>query len=74
LPSPALVSHMLTRYTGQSTAARIADLKTRELLVRLPILLTGAGVKPGIVHGETDDFSTNVVSEGVQVHDLPALV
>jgi hypothetical protein len=65
---------MLTRDTGQPTAALITDLKTRGLLVRLPILLHGAGVKPGIVHGETDDFSTKVVSEGVQVHDLPALV
>lgn len=39
-----------------------------------PILLAGAGVKPGIVHGETDDFSTNVTAKGVHVHDLQATI
>ena len=34
--------------------------------------LAGAGVKPGYVHGETDEFGYNVVSGQVHVHDLHA--
>jgi hypothetical protein len=35
-------------------------------------LLAGGGVKRGHVHGETDDFSYNVVKDPVHVHDLQA--
>ncbi len=34
--------------------------------------MAGAGVKKGCVHGETDDFSYNIVSNPVHVHDLQA--
>jgi len=34
--------------------------------------MAGAGVKPGITHGETDDFSYNVIRDGVHVHDFQA--
>src|SRR6185369_743997 len=34
--------------------------------------LAGGGIKPGIVHGETDDFSYNVTDKPVHVHDLNA--
>jgi len=34
--------------------------------------MAGAGVKPGYVHGETDDFSYNVVKDPVHVHDFHA--
>ncbi len=34
--------------------------------------LAGGGVKPGISHGETDDFSYNVARDPVHVHDLNA--
>ena len=34
--------------------------------------MAGAGVKPGYVHGETDDFSYNIVKDPVHVHDLNA--
>ncbi len=34
--------------------------------------MAGGGVKPGIVHGETDDFSYNVVDNPVHIHDLNA--
>jgi hypothetical protein len=34
--------------------------------------LAGGGVKGGISHGETDDFSYNVVKDPVSVHDLHA--
>jgi len=36
------------------------------------IWMTGAGVKRGITHGETDDFAYNVVRSGVHVHDFQA--
>ncbi len=36
------------------------------------VWLAGAGIKPGISHGQTDDHSYNVVSDGVHVHDLHA--
>ncbi len=36
------------------------------------IWMTGGGMKPGVVHGETDDFSYNVVRDPVHVHDLHA--
>ena len=31
-------------------------------------------MRPGIVHGETDEFSVNVVRDGVHVHDLNATI
>jgi hypothetical protein len=34
--------------------------------------MAGAGVKGGIVHGETDDYSYNVVKDPVHIHDLNA--
>ena len=36
--------------------------------------LAGGGIKPGIVHGETDDFSYNVVDKPVHIHDLNATI
>jgi hypothetical protein len=36
--------------------------------------MAGAGIKPGIVHGETDDFSYNVVADPVHIHDLNATI
>ena len=34
--------------------------------------LAGGGVKPGTVHGETDDYSYNIVADPVHIHDLNA--
>ncbi|MFT5031896.1 MAG: hypothetical protein ACI9VS_004368, partial [Candidatus Binatia bacterium] len=34
--------------------------------------LAGGGIKPGVSHGATDDFSFNVAADGVHVHDLNA--
>ncbi|MCH7226500.1 DUF1501 domain-containing protein [Haloferula sp. A504] len=34
--------------------------------------MAGGGVKPGISHGVTDDFSYNVVDGGVHIHDFHA--
>jgi Protein of unknown function (DUF1501) len=39
-----------------------------------PVWMAGAGIKPGIVHGETDDFSYNVVADPVHIHDLNATI
>jgi uncharacterized protein DUF1501 len=36
------------------------------------IWLAGAGIKPGITYGATDDFSYNIVENPVHVHDLQA--
>ena len=36
--------------------------------------LAGGGVKPGIVYGETDDFSYNITENPVHIHDLNATV
>jgi arylsulfatase A-like enzyme len=36
--------------------------------------MAGGGVKSGYVHGETDDFSYNVVKDPVHVHDFQATV
>jgi hypothetical protein len=38
------------------------------------IWMAGGGVKGGIVHGETDDFSYNVVRDPVHVNDLNATI
>jgi hypothetical protein len=34
--------------------------------------MAGGGAKPGLVHGETDDFSYNIVKDPVHVHDFHA--
>jgi hypothetical protein len=36
--------------------------------------LAGGGIKAGLVHGETDDFSYNVVKDPVHIHDLNATI
>jgi hypothetical protein len=38
------------------------------------IWLAGGGIKPGITHGETDDFSYNIVKDPVEVFDLNATI
>ena len=34
--------------------------------------MAGGGAKPGVVYGETDDYSYNIVKDPVHVHDLQA--
>jgi len=34
--------------------------------------MAGAGVKPGLSYGQTDEFSYNVIENGVHVHDFQA--
>ncbi|MFO0958743.1 MAG: DUF1501 domain-containing protein [Isosphaeraceae bacterium] len=39
-----------------------------------PIWMAGGGIKGGVVHGETDDFSYNVVKDPVHIHDMNATI
>lgn len=36
--------------------------------------LTGGGIKPGYIHGETDDFGWNITKDPVHVHDMQATI
>lgn len=36
--------------------------------------LAGGGIKGGMTHGETDDFSYNIVKDPVDVYDLNATI
>jgi hypothetical protein len=36
--------------------------------------MAGGGIKGGVTHGETDDFSYNAVQDPVDVHDLHATI
>ena len=36
--------------------------------------MAGAGIKGGIVHGETDEFSYNVVRDPVHIRDINATI
>jgi arylsulfatase A-like enzyme len=38
------------------------------------IWMAGGGIKGGITHGETDDFSYNITRDPVDVHDLHATI
>ena len=38
------------------------------------MLMAGAGIKPGLTYGETDEYCYNVVRDGVHVHDLNATI
>ncbi|HEY1378534.1 MAG TPA: DUF1501 domain-containing protein [Gemmataceae bacterium] len=39
-----------------------------------PVWMAGGGIKPGVVYGETDDFSYNVVDKPVHIHDMNATI
>ena len=38
------------------------------------IWMAGGGIKGGVVHGQTDDFSYNIVKDPVHIHDLQATI
>jgi len=38
------------------------------------VVLAGGGIKPGIVHGKTDDFGFYATEDKVHVHDLHATI
>jgi Protein of unknown function (DUF1501) len=39
-----------------------------------PTWMAGGGIKPGVVYGQTDEFSYNVVANPVHIHDLNATI
>ena len=38
------------------------------------VWMTGAGIKPGVTIGETDDYSYNIVKDPIEVFDLNATI
>ncbi len=38
------------------------------------VLLAGAGIKPGLTYGETDEYCYNIVTDPMHVHDLNATI
>lgn len=38
------------------------------------VWMAGGGIKPGVVYGETDDFSYNIVRDPVHIHDMNATI
>jgi len=38
------------------------------------VWMAGGGIKPGVVHGETDDFCYNITKDPVHIHDLGATI
>ena len=38
------------------------------------IWMAGGGIKPGVVYGQTDDFSYNVTENPVHIHDMNATI
>ena len=36
--------------------------------------LAGAGIEPGVVHGETDDYGYNVIDGAVHIRDINATI
>jgi hypothetical protein len=38
------------------------------------VWMAGGGVKPGVVYGQTDDFSYNIVENPVHIHDMNATI
>jgi hypothetical protein len=60
---------------GRTPMGEIRDTVGRNHHIdAFPMWLAGAGVKRGIVHGETDEFGFGPVSGRVHVHDIQATV
>jgi hypothetical protein len=38
------------------------------------VWLAGGGIRGGVVHGETDDFSYNIIRDPVHIRDLNATI
>ncbi len=38
------------------------------------VWMAGGGIKPGVVYGQTDDFSYNIVDNPVHIHDMNATI
>ena len=38
------------------------------------VWMAGGGIKPGVVHGETDEYGYNIVKDPVHIHDMNATI
>jgi len=38
------------------------------------VWLAGGGIKPGLIYGQTDDYSYNIIENPVHIHDLNATI
>jgi len=78
LKSRGLLDETLVVWTtefGRTPFNNTADAKGREHHNwAFSSWLAGAGVKPGIVHGETDEYGVRVVKDRVHVHDFHATI
>ena len=60
---------------GQVRAGASSDSYGRDHYARcFTRWMAGGGIKPGIKHGETDEFATRIVRNPVSVNDLQATV
>jgi hypothetical protein len=78
LKSRGLLDETLVVWTtefGRTPFNNMADAKGREHHNwAFSSWLAGAGVKSGIVHGETDEYGVRVVKDPVHVHDFHATI
>lgn len=83
LKQRGLLDETLVVWGGEFGRTPIREVRpghTLELIGRdhnpscFTIWMAGGGVKPGIVYGETDDISFDVVKNPVHVHDLQATI
>ena len=78
LKSRGLLEETLVVWTtefGRTPFNNKADAKGREHHSwAFSSWLAGAGVKPGIVHGETDEYGMRVAKDPVHVHDFHATI
>ncbi len=38
------------------------------------VWMAGGGIKPGVVHGETDEYGYNIVKDPIHIHDMNATI
>ena len=64
------------RVRGAARTAKVCSPRRPTVATHHPrgftIWMAGGGVKPGTSYGETDDFSYNIASNPVHIHDLHA--
>ena len=63
-------------YAPSAAAAYMAKAVVQDTGEQMPVCawMAGGGVRGGMNHGSTDDYSVNVAENGVEVHDLNATI